>query len=220
MPTRFCLVRHGETAWNAEGRLQGQTDIPLNETGRAQAKAAAARLATQSFDALYSSDLTRTFETAAVAAAQLGLEAQRTQTLRERFFGAFQGLTHAEAQMRYPADYASFRAREPDRPLPGGGESLGAFSARVAAAFAGLADKHRGEMLLVVTHGGVLDIAHRLASGQSLMAKRDFPLLNAALNWIERRDGRWVLLSWGETDHLARARDEVFDGAELSAVKS
>jgi probable phosphoglycerate mutase len=219
-PTRFCLVRHGETAWNAEGRLQGQTDIALNEAGRAQAQAAALRLATHSFDALYSSDLARTLETAAVAAALLRLEVRRTQSLRERCLGGFQGLTHAEAQARYPADYASFRARDPDLPLPGGGESLREFSARVEAALASLAEKHHGETLLVVTHGGALDIAHRLATGQSLMAKRDFPLLNGALNWIERRDGRWVLLSWAEMEHLARARDEVFDGAEASALKS
>jgi probable phosphoglycerate mutase len=219
-PTRFCLIRHGETAWNAEGRLQGHIDIPLNEAGRAQAQAAALRLATHSFDALYSSDLARTLETAAVAAALIGLEVRRTQSLRERCLGEFQGLTHAEAGARYPADYASFRARDADLPPPGGGESLSAFSARVETALASLAEKHRGETLLVVTHGGALDIAHRLATGQSLAAKRDFPLLNGALNWIERRDGQWVLLSWAEIDHLDRARDEVFGGAEASAPKN
>ncbi len=220
MPTRFCLVRHGETAWNAEGRLQGQTDIPLNEAGRAQAKAVASTLAAQRFDALHSSDLARTIETAAVAGAALGLDIKRQPALRERFFGGFQGLTHAEAQTLHPADYASFCAREPDRRLPGGGESLRAFSARVEAAFTRLAESHRGETLLVVTHGGVLDIARRIATGQSLEAKRDFPLLNGALNWIERRNGRWALLSWGETGHLDRARDEVFDGEEARSVKS
>ena len=219
MPTRFCLVRHGETAWNAEGRLQGQTDVPLNEVGRAQAKAAASALAARGFDALYSSDLARTLETAAVAATTLGLDIERQPALRERFFGDFQGLTHAEAQARYPAGYADFRAREPDRSLPGGGESLRAFSARIEAAFARLAESHRGETLLVVTHGGVLDIARRIATGQSLEAKRDFPLLNGALNWIERRGGRWALLSWGETGHLLRARDEVLGDEEARSVK-
>jgi 2,3-bisphosphoglycerate-dependent phosphoglycerate mutase len=219
MPTRFCLVRHGETDWNAEGRLQGQTDIPLNDVGRAQAEAVASTLAAQRFDALYSSDLARTLETATVAAAALGLDIERQPALRERFFGDFQGLTHAEAQARYPTDYASFRAREPDRPLPGAGKSLRAFSARVEAALARLAESHRGETLLVATHGGVLDIARRLATVQSLQAKRDFPLLNDALNWIERRDGRWALLSWGETGHLLRARDEVFDGEEAKSLR-
>jgi probable phosphoglycerate mutase len=219
MPTRFCLVRHGETAWNAETRLQGHIDIPLNDIGRAQAQAAASSLATQSFDALYSSDLSRTVETAAAAGALLRLEVRRTQSLRERCLGGFQGLTRAEAQARYPVEYARFRARDPDQPPPGEGESLRAFSARVEAAFASLAEKHRGATLLIVTHGGVLDIAHRLTTGQSLEGKRDFRLLNAALNWIERRDGRWVLLSWGETGHLAGARDEIFDGGQARTVR-
>jgi probable phosphoglycerate mutase len=213
MPIRLCLVRHGETAWNAEGRVQGQIDIPLNDTGRAQAKAAAARLATQGFDALYSSDLARAVETADAAAALLGLDVERTASLRERFYGDFQGLTHAEAQARYPADFARFAERDPDHRFSGDAESLNAFSARVDAALAVLAGKHQDETLLIVTHGGVLDIVHRLATGQKLQAPRNFTLYNAALNWIERRDGNWVLLSWAETDHLPGVRDEVSDGA-------
>lgn len=213
MPTRFCLVRHGETAWNAEGRVQGQIDISLNDLGRAQAKAAAARLATEQFDALYSSDLSRTVETAQSAAALLGLEVERTAGLRERFFGAFQGLTHAEAQALYPADFARFAARDPDHRFPGEAESLRVFSGRVEAALGDLAERHRDGTLLVVTHGGVLDIVHRLATGQPLQTPRNFTLFNAALNWIERRDGAWVLLSWADTDHLPGARDEVSDGA-------
>ncbi|VFU09661.1 histidine phosphatase family protein [Methylocella tundrae] len=210
MPTRFCLIRHGETAWNAAGRLQGHVDIPLNDVGRAQAKAAARTLATLSFNAIYSSDLARALQTATDASPGLGLDIVATPALRERCLGAFQGLTHAEAQARYPSDYARFRAREPDH-APPGGESLHDFSARIEAAFTSAADQRRGETVLVVTHGGVLDVLRRLATGQGLQAKRDFPLLNAALNWIERRDGRWLLLSWGETAHLEAARDEVFD---------
>jgi probable phosphoglycerate mutase len=213
MPTRFCLVRHGETPWNADGRVQGHIDIPLNDTGRAQARAAAARLATQCFHALYSSDLSRTVETAAVAAAQLRLDVEPTPSLRERCFGAFQGLTHAEAQARYPTDYARFHSRDADHAPPGEGESLRLFSARIEAAFDALADRHRDQTLLVVTHGGVLDIVYRLATGQKLEARRNFELLNAALNWIERRDGRWTLLSWGDAAHLDGARDEAFDAA-------
>ena len=127
MPTRFCLVRHGETAWNAETRLQGHVDIPLNDIGRAQAQAAALSLATQNFDALYSSDLSRAVETAAAAGARLGLEVLPTQSLRERRLGGFQGLTRAEAQARYPVEYARFCARDPDVPPPGEGEVSGPF---------------------------------------------------------------------------------------------
>ncbi len=218
MPTRLCLVRHGETDWNASGRLQGHSDIPLNQLGRAQARAMAERLAGQNFVALFSSDLARAAETAAAAAARLGLEVETAPALRERFLGTFQGLTHAEAQMRYPADYARFRARDPDHLLPGGGESLRAFAARIAAALAALAESRPGGALLIITHGGVLDVAHRLATGQGLQEKRNFSLLNAALNWIERRDGHWALLSWGETAHLEGAWDEIFDRPAEGAV--
>jgi 2,3-bisphosphoglycerate-dependent phosphoglycerate mutase len=159
-------------------------------------------------------------ETAVFAAERLGLGVEPTPALRERFLGAFQGLTHIEAQARYPADHARFCARDPDHLLPGGGESLRAFSARIEAALADLADSRRGGALLVVTHGGVLDVVHRLAAGSGLQEKRNFPLLNAALNWIERRDGRWALLSWGEATHLAGAQDEVFDRAAKGAVGS
>jgi probable phosphoglycerate mutase len=213
-------VRHGETAWNAEGRVQGHIDVPLNDTGRAQARAAAARLAMQHFDALYSSDLSRTVETAAAAAMLLRLDVEPTPTLRERFYGAFQGLTHSEAQARYPSDYERFSARDPDHAPPCGGERLRHFSARVEAALTALADRHRGETLLIVTHGGVLDIVHRLATGQKLEARRDFRLPNAALNWIERRDlgWRWTLLSWGDTAHIAGQRHEA--SSDVAAADS
>jgi probable phosphoglycerate mutase len=206
MPTRFCLMRHGETDWNVEHRIQGQIDVPLNATGRAQADAAARELAAQTFSSVYSSDLTRALATANAVAGPLGLDVESTPALRERHFGAFQGLTHREAQARYPADYARFRDRRLAHGLPGGGESLPDFAARVEAVLNGMADKHEGEMLLVVTHGGALDVAHRLAAGQSLHAKRDFLLPNAALNWIERRNGQWELLSWAERSHLKTAR--------------
>ncbi|PNG26162.1 histidine phosphatase family protein [Methylocella silvestris] len=213
MTTRFCLVRHGETDWNAEGRLQGQLDIGLNASGRAQAKAAATRLAACRFDAIFSSDLERAYDTAVPMGKALGLPVETTPALRERFFGAFQGLTHAEAQALFPADYARFAARDPEAPLPGDGESLCAFSRRVGGALNHLADELGGNTILIVAHGGVLDMARRLASGQDLRQKRDFTLLNAALNWIERRDGQWAVQSWGDVAHLDGSLDEILDAA-------
>lgn len=209
MPTRFCLIRHGETDWNVEHRIQGQIDIPLNATGKAQAEAAARELAAKSFSALYSSDLARTLATADAAAGSLRLGVESTPTLRERHFGDFQGLTHREAQARYPDDYLRFRQRDLDHAPPGGGESLRDLAARVEAVLNDLAGRHSGETLLLVTHGGVLDIARRVATGQSLEAERDFLLPNAALNWIERRNGRWALLSWAEQSHLETSRNEL-----------
>lgn len=207
-PTRLCLIRHGETAWNAERRLQGHIDVPLNEIGRRQAAATAACLSGGLLSACYSSDLQRAWETAVRASNALGLVPRTNPDLRERHYGLFQGLTYVEAQQRFPDAYARFEARDPDFAIPGEGESLRTFSARVGTALAKIVLQHPGACVLVVTHGGVLDVAHRLATGKSLTAPRDFTIPNAALNWI-RHDGRWTLESWGDANHLPTALDEL-----------
>lgn len=207
-PTRLCIVRHGETDWNAEQRIQGQIDIPLNAAGRAQAAAAAAGLAARPFAAVYSSDLARAWQTASLIAEPLGLCPQAVPGLRERHFGRMQGLTRAEARQRFPAVHAAYAARDPGHDLDGG-EPLAHFAARVARTLGELARAHAGRTLLVVAHGGVLDVAYRLAAGRDLSAPRDFPVPNAGLNWLEHRDAAWHLVAWGEKAHLERALDEV-----------
>ncbi|ENO85285.1 histidine phosphatase family protein [Thauera linaloolentis] len=208
---RICLIRHGETAWNAERRLQGHLDIPLNETGLAQAEAVARRLQAfgQGFAALYCSDLQRARQTAAAITHRHALEAIQDGRLRERHYGLFQGLTYGEAEQCHPELYRRFKAREPEFGFPEHGESLGAFSARVHAALHDIADHHAGQAVLVVTHGGVLDIVHRLASGEPLSTPRDFPIPNAALNWVEHTNGAWRLLAWADEGHLGGALDEL-----------
>lgn len=208
-PTTLCLIRHGETAWNAERRIQGQLDIPLNPTGEAQARATAAALAGKRFDAAFCSDLARAHATAQAVADALGLALNPEPQLRERHYGLFQGLTYAEAEQRHPLDFARHSAREPDYAFPLGGESLAAFALRVEAALARIAALHAGGRVLVVTHGGVLDIAHRLAAGKTLSQPRDFALPNAALNWIAHEPAGWRLLTWADQRHLAHTRDEL-----------
>ena len=205
----LCLVRHGETAWNAERRLQGHLDIPLNEIGHVQANATARNLATHRFSALYTSDLARAQQTAHAIAGRVGLPPVVVEQLRERHYGAFQGLTYEEARARFPDDYTRFVERESQSPIPGGGESLSAFEQRITAALEALAARHQGEQILVVTHGGVLDIAHRRASGKALEAPRDFLIPNAALNWISRTREQWRIVGWAEAHHLDEARDEL-----------
>lgn len=207
--TRICLVRHGETDWNAERRLQGHIDVPLNTTGLAQARATAANLAGQHFTAVYTSDLQRARQTAAEAAQALALEPRPEPRLRERHYGEFQGLTYGEAQTRYPEDYRRFHERDPEFAFGNDGESLEEFAARIRATLEALAARHAGEQILVVTHGGVLDIAHRLTSGKPLESARDFTIPNAALNWIEYTDEGWRLLAWAQQAHLEAARDEL-----------
>ena len=209
MSTRICLVRHGETPWNTERRLQGHIDIPLNEHGLAQAQATAASLAGERFDAAYSSDLTRARQTAEAVTSRYSLQLTLDSGLRERHYGVFQALTYDEARARFPAEYHHFETRDPDFAFPEGGESLREFASRIHDKLTAIANAHRGGTVLVVTHGGVLDIAHRLAAGKPLEVPRDFTILNAALNWIEHDGEKWSLTSWGEQRHLDSALDEL-----------
>ena len=208
--TRFCLVRHGETDWNSEKRVQGQIDIDLNAIGEAQARAVRAGLAEHSFAAVYSSDLLRAWRTAQLATAGLGLAVSPAPTLRERHFGVLQGTTAQEASVQRPDALHHHRARTPDYDCETG-ESLIVFAARIMGELGTLAARHAGQNVLVFTHGGVLDIVHRAATGRALDAPRDFALPNAAFNWVEHSDNRWRLISWADCNHLDRALDEMLE---------
>lgn len=207
-PTQFCLVRHGETDWNGERRIQGQIDIDLNASGEAQARALRPRLAQHGFAAIYSSDLLRAWSTAQIAAAGLGLAVAPAPTLRERHFGVLQGATLHEASLRHPEVHRHHLARTPDHDYETG-ESLVDFAARVMSGLDALAARHAGQKVLAFTHGGVLDVAYRAATGRALDAPRDFPVANAAFNWLERDDHGWRLLAWADCSHLTRALDEL-----------
>jgi len=204
------MIRHGETAWNAEGRVQGQTDVPLSAVGEAQARAVGAALAGTRFTALYASDLARVRQTAAPTARALGLEPRLDAGLRERHYGKFETLTYAEARARHPEDFARFKAKEPDYDF-GSGESLLAFNARAIACVGAIAARHAGESVLVFTHGGVLEMVHRHAHGTGLTAPRDFDIANAVINWVEAGAAGWKVLAWGERGHLDAALDDLPD---------
>jgi probable phosphoglycerate mutase len=204
------MVRHGETAWNAQGRVQGQTDVPLSAVGESQARALRAALAGERFAALYASDLSRVRQTAAPVAALLGLPVRLEPRLRERHYGKFETLTYAQARERLPEDYARFRAKDPDYDF-GSGESLRAFYERAVACVAGIAARHAGAAVLVFTHGGVLEMVHRHAHGTAMSAPRDFEIPNAALNWIEIGPQHWRVRSWARVAHLERALDDLPD---------
>lgn len=209
-PAHLCLVRHGETAWNAEGRVQGQTDVPLNERGQAQARAVGAALAAEAFAAIYSSDLQRVTQTAAPAARALGLEVAREPALRERHFGMFETLTYAEVKAKHPEEYARFAAKELDYDFRGG-ESLRAFNARVLECIRALAGRHAGERVLVFTHGGVLEMVYRYANNAGLSTPRDFEIPNAAINRVEIAVDAWRVLAWAERGHLDGALDDLVE---------
>jgi probable phosphoglycerate mutase len=171
--TRICIVRHGETTWNAEKRIQGQIDIGLNALGQTQATAAAKWLSGQPVAALYSSDLLRARQTAERIAVSLSLLPTLRPEFRERRYGLFEGLTYDESRARYPAEYQAFERRDPDFVIPQGGESLRQLYDRVRTGLQRVATEHQGATVLVVTHGGVLDIVNRLVRGTSLSRPRD-----------------------------------------------
>lgn len=203
----FCLVRHGETDWNRDKRIQGHLDVPLNDTGRRQALAVRRALAGIPFAAHYASDLARTLETARLI---LGEDAplQPHPGLRERHCGHFQGLLPEEAERLDPQGYARYASRDPHyRPL--GGEALLETFTRIGRTLDELARAHRGEAVLLVTHGGVLDAVRRHVEGLPLERKRDFPIPNCGLSWVRWGQQR-AILAWAETSHLeASARDEI-----------
>lgn len=201
MTTRFCIVRHGETDWNTERRIQGHVDIPLNAAGIEQAVATSRGIAQHRFAAVYSSDLRRTLQTAHTVASAAGLDVRPLPGLRERHYGAVQGMTYDELLARDPDMAQRFRARDPHFDFAGG-ETLLGFVERVQSAIAALAQQHAGDAVLLVTHGGVLDVIYRRAVGRDLTSPRDFPVPNAALNWIEAEGDAFRLLSWADTRHL------------------
>ncbi len=200
--SRIILLRHGETVWNREGRIQGHLNSPLSAIGIAQAEALAHRLAGESFAALYSSDLGRARETAERIAARTDHRVVLDPALRERNLGILQGLIRAEAQVLHPEIYARYRTFDPDCVIPGG-ENAQKFIDRVMMAFSAIADQFPGKAVVVVTHGGVLDVLYRHASGLPLHGARTAPLPNAGFNCLVYGvGGRWSLPLWGDVTHL------------------
>jgi probable phosphoglycerate mutase len=201
--TRLTLIRHGETVWNADRRVQGQLESVLSARGVRQAEALAARISEEKFDTLYSSDLSRAYDTAEKIAAATGAGIRIDERLRERHYGVFQGLTWDEIKRRFPEDYARYKSAFPGMTIPGG-ESVEVFAKRVIGVLEEIAARHAGGHVVVVTHGGLVDIAYRAASGIELGTPRNYPLYNASLNRF-RHDGGWRIESFGDIEHLKSA---------------
>jgi probable phosphoglycerate mutase len=206
--TRILLIRHGETAWNAERRLQGHLDIDLNDEGRRQARALAGALAQEHIDVLVSSDLARAAQTAKALGDVKNLPLFIDGRLRERCYGGFEGLLYAEIAERFPREFAAWQGRDVDGTLPPGknrGETFREFYERVTTAILGWAADNPGKSLALVAHGGVLECIYRAALGLPLETPRDFKVLNASINRFAVQDGKLELVSWGEVAHLQPA---------------
>jgi 2,3-bisphosphoglycerate-dependent phosphoglycerate mutase len=199
--TRILAVRHGETEWNRDTRIQGHTDIPLNARGRRQAELLAQALRDEPIAAFYASDLSRALETARAVAGTRGQTVTTHTGLRERCFGRFEGQTWADLEARWPEDALSWRKRVPDF-APTGGESLLQLRERVVATVEALAARHPGEQVMMVAHGGVLDILYRAATRLELQAPRSWDLSNTAVNRLLWSPEGLSLVGWADTAHL------------------
>ena len=215
--TRVIAMRHGETAWNVDSRLQGQLDIPLNDNGRDQARRAALALRDHAPDVIYTSDLSRARETAESTAGLLGLPLTTDPGLRERCFGIWEGHTYAEVETVWPSESERWRRREADFG-PERGETLQAFFDRVVATATRLAAAHPGQSVLLVAHGGVLDCLYRAASRVALNAPRTWELPNTGINRLLYTGSGFTLVGWGDIAHLeVDALDESNDRADHPA---
>jgi probable phosphoglycerate mutase len=212
--TRILAIRHGETAWNVDTRIQGQLDIGLNEVGRRQAAQAARHLADEDLAAIYSSDLLRAHDTARALAQRADVAVQSDTGLRERRFGVFEGRTFAEIDAEWPELALRWKRREPDFGAPGG-ETLIEFYERCVATATRLAAAHAGQTIALVTHGGVLDCLYRAATRLALNAPRTWTVGNTSINRLLWTDDGFTLVGWGDTQHLENldaALDEATDG--------
>ncbi len=206
-PTRIFALRHGETAWNVDQRIQGQLDVPLNDRGREQAARLGQALQGEGLSAVHSSDLLRAAATAQAVADICGLAVAHDAALRERAFGRFEGRTYREIEAQWPEDALRWRKREVDF-APGGGETLLDFSARCVAVFTRLAQAHRGEAIAVVAHGGVLDCLYRASARLGLDAPRTWQLGNAAINRVLFNGEGFVVIGWNDHGHLEGLADD------------
>ena len=203
-PTRILAIRHGETAWNVDTRIQGHLDIPLNDIGHWQAERLGQSLVAEDITAIYASDLSRAHETALYVSRASGVPVVAELGLRERGFGDFEGRTFAEIEVALPDQAERWRKRDPAF-APSGGESLLQVQERVLASVDRLAKQHPGELIVMVAHGGVMDVLYRAATRLDLQAARTWQLGNTAVNRLLWTAEGLSLVGWSDTQHLSDA---------------
>ncbi len=199
--TTVWLVRHGETLWNRDGRMQGHIDVELSPEGERQAQLVAERLRSKHFAAIYSSDLKRAWDTAQTIGRALGVEPQPVQGLREFDIGELGGLSFDEEQEKFPEFFEEFN-RNPATARRPGGESNREHSERSWGTFEDLVSRHQGERLLVVSHGGTIRALLKRALGIPEDRHIHMVLGNTAITVLRKMDGHWYLCVFNDTTHL------------------
>ncbi len=214
--TELIVVRHGETEWNRQLRFQGQIDVPLNAVGHEQARRMAAALAGEPVDAIVCSDLLRARQTAAPLEIALGLRATPHGAWREQSFGVLEGLDVPRIQSLHPQLWSQWLAHDADYELPEG-ECTRRFCDRVRAALHEVAQQHAGRRVLVVTHGGVLDMMWRTAHALPLHGARACDIPNAGINRLRFDDGTLRIVRWADALHLQGLPEQPSTAAPVMA---
>ena len=210
--TEILIIRHGQTAWNKAKRLQGHSDIPLNEKGMQQALALGESLRHEALDAIVASDMQRALKTAEEIAKWHQLPVQVDADLRERCYGIFEGMLPDEIERQYPESHAAWHAADPDHVFPPGervAESPRQFYHRVLAALTRCAEQHPGQRVAMVAHFGIIESAYRAAHDIPLGERIRMPVLNTSINRFAVQNGEITLLAWGEAEHLEPLRKPV-----------
>jgi broad specificity phosphatase PhoE len=197
----LLLVRHGQSTWNREHRIQGQLDPPLSDEGRSQAERLGQRLAGRRLAGFYSSDLKRAFETSQMIGAVIGMDAEPAAGLREIYLGDWEGLRTEELAQRFPEAWARW-TEEPDWDVVPGGEGAAVFETRVAATLDAILERHSHGDVLLVTHGGLIQVALQRVLGHASRGLFPFKIQNASISVIEKRDGRVTIGAVNDTGHL------------------
>lgn len=213
-PTDILIIRHGQTAWNTQKRLQGHSDIPLNENGRLQAVTLAEILRDEPLDAIFSSDLQRAYQTAYEIAKIHNLPVHQDRSFRERCYGICEGMKDGEIREAYPESYKAWYAADPDHFFPDGErktESPRQFHHRAVNAIREAATRYPGKKIAIVTHFGVIETAYRTAQNIPLGTHCRMPVLNTSINRFRWTDGILELLQWGEASHLEEGRKPPVD---------
>lgn len=213
-PTDILIIRHGQTAWNTQKRLQGHSDIPLNENGRLQAVTLAEILRDEPLDAIFSSDLQRAYQTAYEIAKIHNLPVHQDRSFRERCYGICEGMKDGEIREAYPESYKAWYAADPDHFFPDGErktESPRQFHHRAVNAIREAATRYPGKKIAIVTHFGVIETAYRTAQNIPLGTHCRMPVLNTSINRFRWTDGTLELLQWGEASHLEEGRKPPVD---------
>jgi len=198
------LVRHGQSTWNREHRIQGQLNPPLSPEGLRQAELLGVRLAGRELAGFYASDLKRAFETAQAIGALVRVQPEAMTSLREIYLGEWEGLRTEEIEQRFPEAWAAW-VEEPDWDVVPGGEGAANFETRVASALDEIFRRHQHGDVLVVTHGGVIQVALHRVVGRPSRGLFPFKIQNASITLLEKRDGRMLVGGVNDIAHLENA---------------